>query len=227
MSHKVKFGVGIGLLTVLLAVVLYRGSFSTGEYGPATAQQTYVYWGLSTVTFLLTVLLGFILFRDAIKLYIARRAGVEGSKIRTKIPVAVLSLCFLPTMFLMLWSVEVLNRNLDKWFSRPAQAVRLNLEDIGATLEKETRQRAGALALWLADADDTQDFVKSGHLPAEFFAGACSGTGWNAPDSANRWRPDHGLRSVSAAYTAKGSPRPRARKCVAVRPSQGWERSSS
>ena len=209
MSHKVKFGVGIGLLTVLLAVVLYQGSFSTGEYGPATAQQTYVYWGLSTVTFLLTVLLGFILFRDAIKLYIARRAGVEGSKIRTKILVAVLSLCFLPTMFLMLWSVEVLNRNLDKWFSRPAQAVRLNLEDIGATLEKETRQRAGALALWLADADDTQDFVKSGHLPAEFFAGACSGTG---VERAWIQRTDGGQIMVCEASQPptpqKGSPRP-------------------
>ncbi len=177
MSHKFKFGAGIGLLTVLLAVVLYQGSFSTGEYGPTSPQQTYVYWGLSTFTFLLTVLLAFILFRDAIKLYIARRAGVEGSKIRTKILVAALSLCFLPTMFLVLWSVEVLNRNLDKWFSRPGQAVRLNLEDIGATLEKETHQRAAALALWLADADETQDFVRSGHLPAEFFAGACSGTG--------------------------------------------------
>jgi PAS domain S-box-containing protein len=176
-SHKVKFGVGIGLLTVLLTVVLYQGSFSTGEYGPTSPQQTYVYWGLSTLTFLLTVLLGFILFRDAIKLYVARRAGVEGSKIRTKILVAALSLCFLPTMFLVLWSVEVLNRNLDKWFSRPAQSVRLSLENIGATLEKETHQRAAALALWLADADETQDFVKSGHLPAEFFAGACSGTG--------------------------------------------------
>lgn len=176
-SHKVKFGAGIGLLTLLLIVVFYQGSFSIGEYGPTSPQQTYVYWGLSTFTFLLTVLLGFIMFRDAIKLYVARRAGVEGSKIRTKILVAALSLCFLPTMFLVLWSVEVLNRNLDKWFSRPGQAIRQNLEDIRATLEKETHQRAGALALWLADADDTQDFVKSGHMPAEFFSGACSGTG--------------------------------------------------
>lgn len=177
MSHKVKFGTGIGLLTVLLTLVLYQGSFSTGEYGPSNPQQTYVFWGLSTLTFLLTVLLGFILFRDAIKLYVARRAGVEGSKIRTKILVGAVSLCFLPTMFLVLWSVEVLNRNLDKWFSRPAQSIRLNLAGIGATLEKETQQRAAALALWLADADETRDFVKSGHLPAEFFAGACSGTG--------------------------------------------------
>jgi two-component system, NtrC family, nitrogen regulation sensor histidine kinase NtrY len=176
-SHKVKFGAGIGLLTVLLSVVLYQGSFSTGEYSPTNPQQTYVFWGLSTLTFLLTVLLGFILFRDSIKLYVARRAGVEGSKIRTKILVGAVSLCFLPTMFLVLWSVEVLNRNLDKWFSRPAQSIRLNLADIAATLEKETQQRAAALALWLADADETQDFVKSGHLPAEFFAGACSGTG--------------------------------------------------
>jgi len=204
-SHKVKFGAGIGLLTVLLTVVLYQGSFSTGEYGPINPQQTYVFWGLSTLTFLLTVLLGFILFRDSIKLYVARRAGVEGSKIRTKILVAAVSLCFLPTTFLVLWSVEVLNRNLDKWFSRPAQAVRLNLADIGSTLEKETHQRAGALALWLADADQTQDFVKSGHLPAEFYAAACSGTG---VERAWIQRTDGGQIMVCEAPQTNGQSRP-------------------
>src|SRR5271157_2692773 len=160
-SHRVKFGLGFGLLAVLLAVVVFQGSFSTpGGYGPSSPEQTYVFWALSTLIFLLTVLLSFILFRDAIKLYIARRAGVEGSKIRTKILVATLSLCFLPTMFLVLWSVEVLNRNLDKWFSRPGETMKTSLADIGSSLERETRQRAAALARWLADADATQEFVR-------------------------------------------------------------------
>ena len=177
MKHRFKFGAGLALLSLLLTAVLYQGSFSTEGYGPSGQEQIYVYWGLSTFTFLLTVLLGFILFRDAIKLYFARRAGVEGSKIRTKIVAAALSLCFLPFIFLVLWSVEVLNFNLNKWFSRPGEMVRISLYDIGASMERETHLRATALARWLADADATQDFVKLGHLPSEFFAGACSGTG--------------------------------------------------
>jgi PAS domain S-box-containing protein len=177
MSHRVKFGAGIALLTVCLVVVFYQGSFSTGDYSPANPQQTYVFWGLSSLTFLLTVLLAFMLFRDMVKLYVARRAGVEGSKIRTKILVGAVILCFLPTTFLVLWSVEVLNRTLDKWFSRPAQAIRLNLSDVANSLERETHHRAVALALWLSGAEETNDFVKTGHLPAEFFASACAGTG--------------------------------------------------
>ncbi len=178
MSHRIKFGLAIGLLVALMTVVIYQGSFTTpGGYGPSTPQQTYVFWALSTLIFLLTVLLSFILFRDVIKLYIARRAGVEGSKIRTKILASALSLCFLPTMFLVLWSVEVLNRNLDKWFSRPGETMKTNLADIGSSLERETRQRAAALARWLADADATQEFVRSGHLPTAFFEAACDGTG--------------------------------------------------
>ena len=78
MSHRLKFGAAVALLTVCLVAVLYQGSFSTGDYSPANSQQTYVFWALSSLTFLLTVLLAFILFRDSVKLYIARRAGVEG-----------------------------------------------------------------------------------------------------------------------------------------------------
>jgi hypothetical protein len=80
-SHRIKFGLGLGLLTVLLTVVIYQGSFTTpGGYGPSTPEQTYVFWALSTLIFLLTVLLSFILFRDAIKLYIARRAARRSAR---------------------------------------------------------------------------------------------------------------------------------------------------
>ena len=42
MSHRIKFGLGLGLLLVLLTVVIYQGSFTTpGGYGPATPEQTY------------------------------------------------------------------------------------------------------------------------------------------------------------------------------------------
>ncbi len=99
MSHRVRFVGGAFLLLVLIVLVVWQGSFSFGDLGPATAEQTYIFWGLSTIVFLLTVLLGFMLFRDAMKLYFQRRAGVEGSRIRTKIVVGALILTFLPMVF--------------------------------------------------------------------------------------------------------------------------------
>lgn len=107
MKQRYKFILGLTLLFVLTGLVIWQGSFSVGDYGPASAQQTYVFWGLSTLIFLLTVLLAFMLFRDAVKLYVARRAGQEGSRIRTKIVIGALALTILPMFFLVLWSVEI------------------------------------------------------------------------------------------------------------------------
>jgi nitrogen fixation/metabolism regulation signal transduction histidine kinase len=177
MPHRIRFAGGVVLLVVLLTLVIWQGSFNVSDYAPATAEQTYVFWGLSTFIFLLTVLLGFMLFRDAVKLYFARRAGVEGSRIRTKILVGALSLTLLPTVFLFLWSVEVLHRNLDKWFSRPAERIRLNLIDIGRAIDNQTQERARAVALWVADSEELNQFLLDGHVPAEFFTSVCEKTG--------------------------------------------------
>ncbi len=172
-KQRVRFGAGLALLSVLVALVIWQGSFTVGEYGPSTAEQTYIFWGLSTLIFLLTVLLAFMLFRDAVKLYFARRAGVEGSRIRTKILVGALSLTFLPASFMVLWSVGVLNRNLDKWFSRPAERIKLDLGEIGVGIEAQTREQARIIAQWVADSDAVKTFLASGPVPSEFFASVC------------------------------------------------------
>lgn len=175
MRQRVRFGLGLGILLVLGALVIWQGSFSVGDYAPSTPEQTYVFWALSTLTFVLTVLLGFMLFRDAVKLYFARRAGVEGSRIRTKILVGALSLTFLPTLFLVIWSVEVLNRTLDKWFSRPAANIKLNLQQTGSALEEAAVRHGEVLAHWVADSEPLGEFLRSGHVPSEFFASVCVG----------------------------------------------------
>lgn len=171
--QRLRFGVGLTLLSILMALVIWQGSFTVGDYGPKTTEQTYVFWGLSTLIFLLTVLLGFMLFRDAVKLYYARRAGVEGSRIRTKILVGALSLTLMPTIFLVLWSVSVLNRNLDKWFSRPAERIKLNLSEIAGAMESQTAKQAAAVARWVADSGELRDYLATGQTPTAFFAAVC------------------------------------------------------
>ena len=57
---------GIALLAILVTLVIWQVSFSFGGYGPADAAQTFVFWAVSTLVFLLTVTLGFLLFRTGV-----------------------------------------------------------------------------------------------------------------------------------------------------------------
>lgn len=208
MKQRYKFALGLTLLLILTGLVIWQGSFTVGDYGPASLQQTYVFWGLSTLIFLLTVLLAFMLFRDGVKLYVARRAGVEGSRIRTKIVIGALSLTFLPMLFLVLWSVEVLNRNLDKWFSRPGERVTFNLVEVARSLEGESRRHADALARWVADSAELREYLDTGHRPNEFLLNVCAAT---AIEEAHVVRPDGGQLAICDDPPPAPAARPQAR----------------
>jgi hypothetical protein len=72
MRKRYLFWSGLALLAILLTLVVWQVSFSFGDYGPANALQTFVFWAVSTLIFLLTVTLGFMLFRTGVKLYFER-----------------------------------------------------------------------------------------------------------------------------------------------------------
>ena len=139
MKRRFLYGAGIVLLIISATLVIWQGSFTFGDFGPSSPEQTFLYWAVSTLVFLLTVTLGWILFRTGAKLYVERRSNREGSRIRTRLVIGALALSFMPVFFLVLWSVSVLNRNLDKWFSRPAEGVRLELSQIAEVLGREAR----------------------------------------------------------------------------------------
>jgi two-component system, NtrC family, nitrogen regulation sensor histidine kinase NtrY len=150
MRRNLLLGSGVVLFAAMLALVVWQGSFTVEPLAPASVEQTYVFWGLSTLVFLLTVLLGFLLFRTGVKLYIDRQRRTPGSHIRWKLVAGALALSITPVLFLVLFSVEVLNRNLDKWFSRPAEQVLNNLEDVRRALITESQSRLDAQAQWMA-----------------------------------------------------------------------------
>ncbi len=146
------FGSSVVLLSILASLVVYQGSFNLGAFAPApsTIQETYLFWGVSTLIFILTVTLGFMLFRTVVKLYIERQTNRPGSHIKSKLIGGALALTVLPIFFLVLWSVSVLNRNLDKWFSRPTATINVDLVAIANALDEELNDRLHAQAHWLA-----------------------------------------------------------------------------
>jgi two-component system, NtrC family, nitrogen regulation sensor histidine kinase NtrY len=146
---RLLFGSGVVLLAILVTLVVWQGSFTFGSFAPSSLQQTFLFWVLSTVIFILTVTLGFILFRTAVKLYLERQSNRPGSHIKSKLIVGAIALSVLPVAFLVMWSVSVLNRNLDSWFSHPARNENVDLIQVANALTQEVQNKLKAQAQWL------------------------------------------------------------------------------
>ncbi len=141
---------GMVLLAILLTLIVWQSSFSFGEYGPANPAETFVFWAVSTLIFVLTATLSFMLFRTGIKLYIDRHSNREGSRIRTKLVLGGLALSLLPVVFLVAFGYVILNRTIQKWFSAPGEGVRTTLVDTSIALDSEVQSRADVLAKYIA-----------------------------------------------------------------------------
>jgi nitrogen fixation/metabolism regulation signal transduction histidine kinase len=150
MRKRYVFGGGLLLLALLLTLVVWQVSFKPGEYGPADAAQTFAFWAVSTLIFILTVTLLVRLVRTAVKLYLERHSGQEGSRIQSKLVFGALALSLLPVVFLFLFGYVILNRTLKTWFSRPGENIKIELIDTAVALGEEVQGRAQALADGLA-----------------------------------------------------------------------------
>ena len=162
MRRRILYGGAIVLLAILVALVVWQGSFNFGKYGPADPQQTFVFWAISSLIFVLMVTLGFILVRTVVKLYIGRRSNREGSRIQTKLVAGALALSITPALFLVLFSYGVLNRNLDKWFSQPAESAQQTFVQISETLRNELKDEAELQAALLAAQPETRRLLVEG-----------------------------------------------------------------
>jgi len=170
MRKRLIFGSGVLLLAILVALVVWQGSFTFGSFAPSSLQQTFLFWALSTLIFILTITLGFILFRTGTKLYIERQSNRPGSHIKSKLVAGAIALSVLPVFFLVLWSVSVLNRNLESWFTRPARSVNTDLVQVATTIKEEVKDKLTAQAHWLASqppaqsADFYERFCQANHI---------------------------------------------------------------
>src|SRR5262249_14455156 len=135
-----------------------------GEYGPRNLAQIYLFWAVSTLIFLLTVTVGFLLFRNFVKVYLQRQSNREGSHIQSKLVVGALALSLMPLVFLVLWSYAIPNCTLVTGFSLPSEGIKARLDDAAVSVGDEVQGRASALANWLATLPNIQnrsaDFAK-------------------------------------------------------------------
>ena len=71
MGRRFIYGSGVVLLLILLSLVVWQASFNLGDLAkPVDLTQTVLFWAVSTLVFVLTIALGFILFRTGVRLYV-------------------------------------------------------------------------------------------------------------------------------------------------------------
>src|SRR5690606_16668835 len=162
MRQRFLLAAGLILLGLSTALVVWQGSFSMGDLRPATTSQAFLFWAVSTVVFLLTLVVGFLLFRSVIKLYLERRSSREGSRIKTKLVAGAIGLTVLPAFFLVLFSISVLNFNLDKWFSRPGEGIKTHLIAVSNAMDREIAHKAMTQAYLIASSERVREGLRQG-----------------------------------------------------------------
>src|SRR5215475_2718707 len=161
MKKRLLYGFAILVLVISTILVVWQGSFHQRDFMPQPAQ-TLILFAVSTLIFILMITVGWILAREFIKLYVARRANRPGSRIRTKLVVGAMALSCVPVFFLFLWMYQMLGLNLTAWFTNPVdQQVQLY---VGAArvLDQEIQHRLEAEATLLAMQPETVQLLSTG-----------------------------------------------------------------
>jgi two-component system nitrogen regulation sensor histidine kinase NtrY len=149
------------LLLVILAIYFVPQAFNLPSSG-AGIEASSLLLVVQALGLLATLILGLVLFRQALKLYAERRANVLGSKFRTKLVIGALGLSLLPVVFMFLFTFGLINHTLEKWFSRPVESVRDDTREIGSLMADYVYRNAGNVAAGIAGDQDVRRALASG-----------------------------------------------------------------
>ncbi len=145
-------------LLILVPVLAFLGwsqaSLNLDFIRPSNPEETVLFSVLSAFIFLALVIFTLILLRILLKLYVERAQEHLGSRFKTKMVVAFLSLSMVPVIFLFIFAYGLLNRTIDKWFSVPLDLIRQDAEELVRQLELQAGQRADHISSYLAQNDD-------------------------------------------------------------------------
>ncbi len=152
-----------GVLLVFVAGIS-QTSFDLNFLNPNSNQETLILAALSALIFLLLIAITFVWMRNLVKLYAERRLGVLGSKFRTRMLVGALLLSMLPVVAQFGSAYILLNRSIDKWFSRPVEDVRQDTGAMAALLSTYAAQNARSEAEAIAAAPEVQHAFAAGNF---------------------------------------------------------------
>ena len=154
------------VIFLLFGIIFSQAAFNLTFLRPDTSEQTLVFAALSAIIFLLLVVLTFVLVRNLLKLYLERQAAKLGSKFRTKMVLGALVLSIGPVIAMFLFSYGLMNRSIDKWFSRPAEEVREHTSKVTSLLSNYAGSNAQAEVDAIVASPEAERAYRTGNFGA-------------------------------------------------------------
>ena len=148
----------------LFTVILAQATFKLTFLQPDTSEETIIFASVSALIFLLFVALTFVLIRTLLRLYAERKTGAFGSKFRSHMVMGALLLSLGPVIFLFLFSYGLLNRSIEKWFSRPTEDVQYRTNLIASLVTEYATNNAQDEAQRIAATANAQKSFHTGNF---------------------------------------------------------------
>jgi two-component system nitrogen regulation sensor histidine kinase NtrY len=146
-GRRRTFVITLGVCTLILLLSFATlNAFNLDFLNPASTTQALVFIALSTVAFLLFIGVLVLLVRNVLKLYADQRSRVLGTRLRTRMLWGAVLVSLVPLVFMFLFSYLLMNRAVDRWFSRPVTDMRDDSNNLAAELTRYAAANARAEA---------------------------------------------------------------------------------
>ncbi len=110
------FGGGALLILAVLGALQAFNTSNVPYLTPESSGETLVFTIVTSLVFLLLLLLLVLLLRNLVKLY-GGESSALGARLRTRMMVGAALIALLPAVFMFLFSFQLMNRSMDRWFS--------------------------------------------------------------------------------------------------------------
>lgn len=144
-----EFLIMVGITAVLLSITrletrLYTISETLAEN--TDFYKTLIHFALININVVLILLLGFLTFRNIVKLVVERRRGVLGSRLRTKLVLALVLFALMPTVLLFYVSTRFITGSFEQFFSEKVSQTIEQTRQVGAKVYKQAQGRLSSIS---------------------------------------------------------------------------------
>lgn len=154
-TRKLWLAVG-GLSIVLLAATIFTLGSLRAPVHPEDSGSRLILFALSAFVFVAFLIFSLILVRSVVRLLNDRKAGLLGSRFRTKMVLGAMGVSLLPLVFLFMFSYSLLNRTLNVWFPKPLEIANAESQKLLDEYSHEVHERLNLRAARLAPILDAR-----------------------------------------------------------------------
>ncbi len=140
-----------GLCVAMLAAAIFTLGSLNVPIHLRDSSDFIILFALSTFIVVAFIVFGLILIRNIVRLAAEHRAGLLGSRFKTKMVLGAMGVSLLPILFLFFFSYALVNRTMDIWFPKPLEIANEQSRGLIAEMSAKERVRLDAFAQSVAD----------------------------------------------------------------------------